>query len=106
MLVTLSGIVILFRPTQPEKALSPMLLTLSGIVMPVRRLHAWKADPPYTDDAVWEGDALKFTAAVEGAKTDTGNAIRNRDAGQALASEKGFSLNAGDRFAFDSVRND
>ena len=32
MLVTLSGIVMLVRPLQPEKAELPMLVTLSGIV--------------------------------------------------------------------------
>ena len=36
MLVTLSGIVMLFRPVQSENARLPILVTLSGIVMLVR----------------------------------------------------------------------
>jgi hypothetical protein len=36
MLVTLLGIMILFRLGQLQKALSPMLVTLSGILMLVR----------------------------------------------------------------------
>ena len=39
MLVTLSGIVMLVRPLQPENALVRMLVTLSGIVMLVRLLQ-------------------------------------------------------------------
>jgi hypothetical protein len=39
MLVTLLGIVMEERPLQPEKALSPMLVTLLGIVMEVRPLQ-------------------------------------------------------------------
>ena len=36
MLVTLSGMVMLVRPVQPSKAVAPMLVTLLGIVMLVR----------------------------------------------------------------------
>jgi hypothetical protein len=36
MLLTLSGIVMLVRPVQPENAELPMLVTLSGIVMLLR----------------------------------------------------------------------
>ena len=36
MLVTLSGIVMLVKPVQPENAPLPMLVTLSGIVILVR----------------------------------------------------------------------
>ena len=35
MLVTLSGIVTLVSPLQPQKALWPILVTLSGIVIDV-----------------------------------------------------------------------
>jgi hypothetical protein len=43
MLVTLSGIVTLVSPPQPENAESPMLVTLSGIVThdnPLQPLNA------------------------------------------------------------------
>ena len=43
MLVTLSGIVMLVRLLQPEKASYTMLVTLSGIVMLVRLLQSKKA---------------------------------------------------------------
>ena len=39
MLVTLSGIVTLVKPLQPEKAELPILVTLSGIVMLVSPLQ-------------------------------------------------------------------
>ena len=39
MLVTLSGMVMLVRPVQLENALSPMLVTLLGMVMLVRLLQ-------------------------------------------------------------------
>ena len=39
MRVTLTGIVALVRLLQPEKAFTPMLVTPSGIVMPVRLLQ-------------------------------------------------------------------
>ena len=39
MLVTLSGIVMLVRPVQPEKARSPMLVTPSGMVTLERPVH-------------------------------------------------------------------
>ena len=35
--------------------------------------------------------------------SDTGNAIRNRDARQAAALTEGISANAGDRIAFNSI---
>ena len=40
MLVTLSGIVTPVRPVQAPNAASPMLVTLSGIVTPVRAEHS------------------------------------------------------------------
>ena len=40
MLVTLSGIVTLVNPRQPENAEDPMLVTLSGIVTLVRPLQS------------------------------------------------------------------
>ena len=43
MLVTLSGIVTLVKPLQPEKARAPMLVTLSGIVMLVKPVQFPKA---------------------------------------------------------------
>ena len=43
MLVTLSGIVMFVRLVQSEKALPPMLVTLSGIVILVRLVHPEKA---------------------------------------------------------------
>ena len=43
MLVTLSGIVTLASPLQPEKAEEPMLVTLSGIVMLASPLQPEKA---------------------------------------------------------------
>ncbi len=43
MLVTPSGIVMLVRPLQSEKASSPMLVTPSGIVMLVRLVQPLKA---------------------------------------------------------------
>ena len=39
MIVTLLGMVIVFRPLQPENALVPMLVTLSGMVTEVSPLH-------------------------------------------------------------------
>ena len=39
MLVTLSGIVILVKPVQPEKTESPMLVTLFGISILVKLLQ-------------------------------------------------------------------
>ena len=39
MLVTLSGIVTLVKPLQPENAEDPMLVTLSGIVTLVKPLQ-------------------------------------------------------------------
>jgi len=46
MLVTLSGIVIDVKRLQPENAEPPMLVTLSGIVIDVKPLHSLKAEPP------------------------------------------------------------
>ena len=46
MLVTLSGIVMLVRLVQPMKALPPMLITLSGIVILVRLVQPLKASSP------------------------------------------------------------
>ena len=43
MLVTLSGIVIPVRLVQPRKANTPMHVTLLGIVMLVRLVQFWKA---------------------------------------------------------------
>ena len=43
MLVTLSGIVTLIKPLQPENAKSAMLVTLDGIVTVVRLLQPWNA---------------------------------------------------------------
>ena len=45
MLVTLSGIVTLVRPVQPENAAAPMLVTLSGIVTLVRLVQPENAPP-------------------------------------------------------------
>ena len=45
IVVTPSGIVISFRPDS-EKAHSPMVLTVFGISMEVRFLHAWKERSP------------------------------------------------------------
>ena len=39
MLVTLSGIVTLVKPLQPENAEDPMLVTLSGLVTLVKPLQ-------------------------------------------------------------------
>ncbi len=46
MLVTLSGIVMLVSPVQPENAESPMLVTLFGIVTFVSSGHPQKAESP------------------------------------------------------------
>ena len=46
MLVTLSGIVMLVSPLQPEKAELPMLVTLSGIVTLVSPVQPEKASAP------------------------------------------------------------
>ena len=46
MLVTLSGIVMLVRLLQLEKAPTPMLVTPSGIVILVRNSHSKKASFP------------------------------------------------------------
>jgi hypothetical protein len=46
MLVTLSGIVMLVRRVQPLKAFSPISVTLSGIVILVRPLQLEKAPTP------------------------------------------------------------
>ena len=43
MVVTLSGMVMLVRLLQPEKAELPMLVTLSGMVMLVRLVQSAKA---------------------------------------------------------------
>ena len=43
MLVTLSGIVIDVKRLQSEKAYHPMLVTLSGMVTDVKPLHLQKA---------------------------------------------------------------
>jgi hypothetical protein len=46
MLVTLSGMVTLARLLHQKKALSPMLVTLSGMVTLARLLQPEKAEPP------------------------------------------------------------
>ena len=46
MLVTLSGIIILVSPLQPENAELPMLVTLSGIMMLVSPLQPENAEFP------------------------------------------------------------
>ena len=46
MLVTLSGITILVKPLHPKNAYSPMLVTLSGIVMLFKPLHPENAQSP------------------------------------------------------------
>ena len=43
MLVTLSGIVMVVNPQQPEKAAQPILVTLSGIVILVKPVQYQKA---------------------------------------------------------------
>ncbi len=44
MLVTLSGMVTLVKPVQPENAEAPILVTLSGIVTLVKPVQPLKAD--------------------------------------------------------------
>ena len=46
MLVTLLGMVMLVRPVQPRKASPPMLVTLLGMVMLVRPVQPQKAPFP------------------------------------------------------------
>jgi hypothetical protein len=46
MLITLSGIVMLVRPLQPQNAHPPMLVTLSGIVTLVNPLQKENAQDP------------------------------------------------------------
>ncbi len=69
MLVTLLGIVTLVRLLQPENAESPMLVTLLGIVTLVRLLQPENALVP-----------------------DAGDAVGNRDVGQAGAASRTHRL--------------
>ena len=46
MIVTLSGMVIEVNPVQPRKAPSPMLVTLSGMAIEVKPLQPRKAPSP------------------------------------------------------------
>ncbi len=74
MLVTPSGIVMLVRLLQSEKAPLPMLVTLSGIVMLVRLVQLTKALPD-AGDAIRNRDARQAGAAIEGTIPDAGDAI-------------------------------
>ena len=46
MVLTLAGMITLARDAQLEKALFPMLVILSGIVISVRDSHPLKAESP------------------------------------------------------------
>jgi hypothetical protein len=65
MLVTLLGIVTLVRPVQPENAAYAMLVTLLGMVMLVRPVQPENARVSDAGDAVGDRDAGQARAARE-----------------------------------------
>ncbi len=79
-----------------QKAKPPMLVTLSGIVMLVRPVQLEKAPPPDAGDAVRNRDARQAAAITEGVIADADDAVTNRDARQAAAATEDAMPDAGD----------
>jgi len=85
MLVTLLGIVMLFRLVQPAKTESPMLLTPLPIATFVRLVAIFERRGPDAGDIGEDRDASETGAERESFLTDAGDAIAYRDARQAGA---------------------
>ena len=88
MLVTLSGIVTLVRLVQPENASSPMLVTLLGIVTLVRLVQPENASSPMLVTLLGIVTLVRLVQPENAAAPDAGDAVGDRDAGQAGAASE------------------
>ena len=88
MLVTLLGIVTLVRLVQPENAQSPMLVTLLGIVTLVRLVQSENAASPMLVTLLGIVTLVRLVQPVERTVSDAGDAVGDRDVGQAGAASR------------------